>query len=122
MEVRISSGAPPQCQMSSLRLGKPIAPCAYEPWQVAQLLLKIAWPSLIAAGSLAISSIGRSLLGATVSSSRASSAAFARPCSSCDVLPLRPSIPPSPPYQARSPLPTAITHSHQSLPPHVHGQ
>src|SRR3546814_16430747 len=76
-EVRISSGEPPQCQMSSLRLGKPIAPCADEPGQVAQWLLKIDWPSLTAAGSLAISATGRPLNGEKVYPRRGPAAACA---------------------------------------------
>ena len=78
------SGEPPQCQMSSLRLGKPIAPCAEEPWQVAQVLLKIERPSAMALASLANTGSGWPWYRAKVSLSLASSVAFTRACSDCD--------------------------------------
>src|SRR6476659_9255650 len=78
------SGVPPQCQIVSVRLGYPVAPCAEDPWQVAQVLLKIDRPSATAVGLAESWSIGRPLYGANVSASFASSAAFSRAYSDAD--------------------------------------
>src|SRR5471032_2030637 len=56
--VLVVSGSPPQRQSSSVRLGKPYAPLASEPWHTEQLEANRRPPIFKACGSLATSSIG----------------------------------------------------------------
>ncbi|MNF95635.1 hypothetical protein D3C84_783980 [compost metagenome] len=56
--VLMVSGLPPQRQSLSVRLGKPNAPLASEPWHTEQLEANRRPPIFRACGSLATSSTG----------------------------------------------------------------